>query len=89
MPYKAWNKLLKTWFDKFSSFLITYDFMCNTTNPSLFISHSSRGPLNLLLYVDDILLISLTTSYFNEFISILSQQYSMKDLDPLHYFLGI
>lgn len=43
----------------------------------------------LLLYVDDILVTGDSTTYLEWFIAQLSREFSMKDLDQLHYFLGI
>lgn len=51
----------------------------------MFIRHSSAGTLVLLLYVDDILESSLIT----RFIRSLGNQFDMKDLGPLHFFLGM
>lgn len=45
----------RAWFDRFSSFIIQFGFYCSLADPSLFIYHSSRGILVLLLYVDDML----------------------------------
>jgi hypothetical protein len=64
-------------------------FFCSFADPSLFILHSDAGSLILLLYVDDILLTGSTTSIVSEFIQLLQSEFSMKDLGPLHHFLGI
>lgn len=57
--------------------------------PPFFIYHSSRGMLLLLLYIDDILLICFNPVLLHEFTCTVSTQFAMKDLGPLHYFLGI
>ena len=41
-----------------------------------------------LLYVDNIIL-TRSNFFLHEFISHISSEFSMKDLGPLHYFLGI
>jgi hypothetical protein len=51
----------------------------------MFIRHSSAGTLVLLLYVDDI----LESSLFTRLICSLVNQFDMKDLGPLHFFLGM
>ncbi|KAK2458167.1 putative mitochondrial protein [Trifolium repens] len=79
----------RAWFDRFSSFLINYGFFCSLADPSLFILHSDVGSLILLLYVDDILLTGSTATLVAEFIQLLQSEFSMKDLGPLHHFLGI
>ncbi|CAJ2666783.1 unnamed protein product [Trifolium pratense] len=61
----------------------------NLADPSLFILHSTVGSLILLLYVDDILLTGSTASLVSDFIQLLQSEFAMKDLGPLHHFLGI
>ncbi|KAI3518778.1 hypothetical protein L1887_07591 [Cichorium endivia] len=43
----------------------------------------------LLLYVDDIILTAFDTATLRYFIDILSLEFAMSDLGPLHHFLGI
>jgi len=43
----------------------------------------------LLIYVDDILIIGTSSSYIFSLIQNLGRLFSMKDLGPLHYFLGL
>ncbi|CAL9029727.1 unnamed protein product [Prunus brigantina] len=43
----------------------------------------------LLLYVDDIVLTGNTQSMLSSFISTLGTEFEIKDLGPLHYFLGL
>ncbi|XP_026442236.1 uncharacterized protein LOC113341659 [Papaver somniferum] len=43
----------------------------------------------LLVYVDDIILVCTSESLLTSFIDSLKSEFSMKDLGPLHYFLGI
>ena len=77
------------WFDRFSTFLLQYGFHCSLADPSLFIFHFDYGSLILLLYVDDILLTRTGDTLVIDFISLLSQEFAMKDLGPAHHFLGI
>nr|KYP49972.1 Retrovirus-related Pol polyprotein from transposon TNT 1-94 [Cajanus cajan] len=79
----------RAWFDRFSSFLLKYDFFCSMANPSLFISHTNSRSIILLFYVDDILLTGSSTTLVSNFINLLQYEFSMKDLGPLHHFLGI
>lgn len=64
-------------------------FFCSTTDPSLFIRHSSSSILILLLYVDDMLITRDNNQQINDFISQLARQFSIKDPGHLHHFLGI
>lgn len=43
----------------------------------------------LLLYVDDIILTGNSLSFIFEVILALTQEFDMKDLGNLHYFLGL
>ena len=42
-----------------------------------------------LVYVDDIVLTGNCTSFLNNFVTLLSKRFSLKDLGNLHHFLGI
>ena len=56
---------------------------------SLFIYHTASEVLILLVYVDDILVIGSNQKLISHFISYLHDKFSLRDLDPLSYFLGI
>jgi hypothetical protein len=43
----------------------------------------------LLLYVDDIILTTSSAELLRHTISALQREFAMKDLEPLHHFLGI
>ncbi|KAJ8772626.1 hypothetical protein K2173_027803 [Erythroxylum novogranatense] len=79
----------RAWFDRLSTFLIDYGFVCSLADPSLFVQHTSTGILVLLIYVDDMLLIGSSMALVQTFLQVLSTEFSMKDLGPLHHFLGI
>ncbi|GKE28134.1 ribonuclease H-like domain-containing protein [Tanacetum coccineum] len=69
-----------------------YDYVCllqNKTDSSLFIFHKGPDTTYLLLYVDDIILTASSTSLMQRIISSLHAEFSMTDLGPLNYFLGI
>ena len=55
---------------------------------SLFVCHSTAGTLFLLLYIDDII-VTGDSPYLDWFIHQLSREFDMKDIGPLHNFLGI
>ena len=79
----------RAWFDRFSTFLLQYGFFCSLSDPSLFILHSDYSSLILLLYVDDMLITGSTPTLVSNFISLLSSEFAMKDLGPIHHFLGM
>jgi histone deacetylase 1/2 len=43
----------------------------------------------LLVYVDDIILVSSSASTTDRLIAALSSEFAVKDLGKLHYFLGL
>ena len=55
----------------------------------MFITRTDSYVLVLLLYVDDIVLIGNSEAMLLRFVTILCEQFVMKDLGNLHYFLGI
>lgn len=79
----------RAWFHRFSSFLLHLGFHCSRADSSMFIRHSSAGTLVLLLYVDDIIVTCTQSSLITRFIRSLGNQFDMKDLGDLHYFLGM
>ncbi|XP_019099719.1 PREDICTED: uncharacterized protein LOC109132531 [Camelina sativa] len=79
----------RAWFDTFSNFLIDFGFECSTSDPSLFVCHHNHETLVLLLYVDDILLTGSDSHLMSQSLEALNSRFSMKDLGPPSYFLGI
>ena len=64
-------------------------FFCSAADTSLFISHHSQGTILLLLYVDDIILTKSNPHSFTRLINLLGSEFAMKDMGPLHYFIGV
>ncbi|GJV78719.1 ribonuclease H-like domain-containing protein [Tanacetum coccineum] len=79
----------RAWFQRFSSYAIRAGFYHSKTDSSLFIFHKGPDTAYLLLYVDDIILTSSSTSLLQRIISSLHVEFAMTDLGPLNYFLGI
>ena len=63
--------------------------MNSSSDTSLFIYRQGSTSLFLLVYVDDILITSLSPLAISQLISNLSQEFVVKDLGQLKYFLGI
>jgi len=70
-------------------FLPSLGFHASPADPSLFVQHSSLGVVILLLYVDDIILTGSHASLLSSVIAALTQEFDMKDLGRLYYFLGL
>lgn len=78
----------RAWYSRFASFLLTLGFSEARSDTSLFIYHRGSDVVYLLLYVDDIVLTASSDSLLRWTISALQAEFSMKDLGPLHHFLG-
>uniref|UniRef100_A0A8R7JYP9 Reverse transcriptase Ty1/copia-type domain-containing protein n=1 Tax=Triticum urartu TaxID=4572 RepID=A0A8R7JYP9_TRIUA len=79
----------RAWFAWFVAFVRTIGFRDCRSNPSLFVLHSGDGVAYPLLYIDDIVLAASSSTLLHHLQQQLSAEFSMKDLGPLHYFLGI
>ena len=63
--------------------------MASHYDSALFLSRTDRDTILLLLYVDDMIIIGDDLSGIQELKDFLSQQFEMKDLVHLSYFLGL
>ena len=79
----------RAWFERFTSYLLTIGFTASTADPSLFVFRQGSILLYLLLYVDDIILTGNSTAAITSLITQLAATFELKDLGPLHYFLGL
>ncbi|PRQ18867.1 putative RNA-directed DNA polymerase [Rosa chinensis] len=79
----------RAWFSCFSTYLEDLGFTASQADTSLFACHSGNIKLYLLIYVDDILVTGTHADHISTLITNLSKLFSMKDLGPLHSFLGI
>lgn len=79
----------RAWFDKFSSFLLRFGFICSVKDPSLFIYYHGGVLIFLLLYVDDMILTGNDFAVLTKLLTSLSSEFRMKDMGQLSYFLGI
>jgi hypothetical protein len=71
------------------SFLLSLGFAEAKSDTSLFVFHRGSDTVDPLLYVDDIILTASSTELLRRTISALQREFAMKDLGPLHHFLGI
>jgi hypothetical protein len=79
----------RAWFGRFAAHLLSLGFTEAKTDASLFIFHRGTDIVYLLLYVDDIVLTASSDGLLRRTIDALQQEFSMKDLGPLHHFLGL
>ncbi|KAM0992752.1 hypothetical protein ACFX2A_008619 [Malus domestica] len=78
----------RAWFDKLFAILKFLGFHQSQSDASLFVLQESV-PVIVLVYVDDILVTSPNPAACQSFIQKLSTIFPVKDLGPLHYFLGL
>lgn len=79
----------KAWNEWFTAFLPSLGFQSTYAGSSLFVKHVGDVIVILLLYVDDIIITWSATLAISEIIQALAAKFDIKDLEPLHYFLGI
>lgn len=79
----------KAWNEWFTAFLPSSGFQSPYAGSSLFVKHVGDVIVILLLYVDDIIITWSATLAISEIIQALATKFDIKDLEPLHYFLGI
>jgi hypothetical protein len=83
------KQALQAWYSRFATYLTTLGSIEAKSDTSQFIFHRGLDTVYLLLYVDDIILTASSTELLRRTISVLQREFTMKDLRPLHHFLGI
>jgi hypothetical protein len=81
--------LPRAWFTRLSGKLIELGFIGSKVDSSLFLYHTAVVTMFLLIYVDDIIIVSSVPTAIDELLQLLSSDFAVKDLGTLHYFLGI
>nr|GEV39324.1 ribonuclease H-like domain-containing protein [Tanacetum cinerariifolium] len=79
----------RAWFQRFASYATRVGFQHSKTDSSLFFFHRGSDIAYLLLYVDDIILTLSSSAFLQRIIASLHNEFAMKDLGSLNYFLGI
>ncbi|KAK1602045.1 hypothetical protein QYE76_027203 [Lolium multiflorum] len=79
----------RAWHARLSSVLGSLGFFPSVTDTSLFILRRPDVTIFLLVYVDDIIVLSSLEGAIPRLIGKLRSEFSVKDLGALHYFLGI
>lgn len=79
----------RAWYKEFEMFLVKLGFTNSHSDTSLFIQHCHSFTIYFLVYVDDIIITGSNLSVVTKVIQKPSAQFSLKDLGPLNYFLGV
>lgn len=79
----------RQWFAKLTNFLLQLGFKQSYVDTSLFTHSTSHSFTTILVYVDDLLLTGNDQFFINTVKTRLHDTFSIKDLGPLHYYLGI
>ena len=79
----------RAWYTELRKFLLASGFQNSFADTSLFILKHGGHLIYLLVYVDDIIITGDNDGFVQQFVTLLSQQFSLKDLRQLSYFLGV
>ncbi|RVW36460.1 Retrovirus-related Pol polyprotein from transposon TNT 1-94 [Vitis vinifera] len=79
----------RAWFAKFNSTIFRLGYTASPYDSALFLRRTDKDTILLLLYVDDMIITGDDLSGIQELKDFLSQQFEMKDLGHLNYFLGL
>ena len=79
----------RAWHARLGSVLRALGFTPSTADTSLFLLQRPEVTMYLLVYVDDIILISSTAAAADRLVIALRDDFAVKDLGALHFFLGL
>jgi hypothetical protein len=79
----------RAWFQWLLDFLLKLGFQSSQADHSLFICCHGISCIFVLIYVDDIIVTSNTSTGFTWLFAYMKSVFPVKDLGPLHYVLGI
>jgi hypothetical protein len=74
------------WYDELTAFLRSISLLLSLSDPCLFIYQATGA--YLLIYVDDLLIMTISTGIIDEIAYKLSQKFPLKELGNVAYFLG-
>jgi hypothetical protein len=77
------------WYSQLSDKLHSLGFQSSKVDISLFIYQKAVVTMIMLVYIDDIIVVSSSSTVVDALLWDLSADFAHKDLGPLHYFLGI
>lgn len=79
----------RAWFSILSSWLTTYGLSTSIADPSLLIMHTTSHCVFILIYIDDMIITSFSSSVVDHLITSFNQSFPVKNLGQLSFFLGV
>jgi len=79
----------RQWFLKLSHCLMSMGFRNGTGDDTLFLRRTDDTYMAILVYVDDIIIASSSSTATASFTAALKESFKLRDLGPLKYFLGL
>jgi hypothetical protein len=79
----------RAWFSRLSCKLLALGFSNSKSDTSLFFYKCKEYTMFVLIYVDDILITSSSSPIIHDLLAALHNEFAVKDLGKLHFFLGI
>ena len=79
----------QAWYNRFASYLVPLGFVEAKSNTSLFVLRCNANTIYPMLYINDIVLRTYNPALLQHTIISLQREFTMKDLGPLHHFLGV
>jgi hypothetical protein len=79
----------RSWYSRLSKKLIELSFNSSKEDTSLFFYSHNGITMFMLIYVDDIIVVSSSDHAVTTLLQDLQKEFALKDLGSLHYFLGI
>ena len=83
------KQALKAWFKRLSTYLLDIGFTASLVDTSLFIFIFGSVHIFMLIYMDDIIMTGTHLDIINKLVQTMQQEFPLKDLGPLSFFLGI
>lgn len=79
----------RPWYDKLKTALLRKGFVNSTVDSSLLLLKNHEVTVYILVYVDDILLTGTSSKFIQDLVVDLNEEFALKQLGELSYFLGL
>jgi hypothetical protein len=83
------NQAPRSCYVKMDSYLLSHDFFRCKYDSNVYMLRTTNSVMILVLYVDDLFITSSSASTIDLVKDILHDRFSMMDMGPLHFFLGL